>query len=73
MYTVNFAVKYGHGSIETFSHVTRDLKWYLQDIIGAYKLDSILIKDESGKIIIRKDRNVEKFIKEFCEAKNETF
>lgn len=66
MYTVNFSVKYGHGSIETFSHSNIfDLKWYLENIVSAFKINSLLIKKD-GVIIIRENKNVEKFIHEFC-------
>ncbi len=66
MYTVNFSVKYGHDSIETFSFENvKNLKWFLKDIVSAYKINSLLVK-ENGKIIIRENRNIEKFINEFC-------
>lgn len=67
MYTVNFSVTFGHGSCETFPNENvSDLKWFLEDIIGAYKISSILIKDNDGKIIVRENKNIEKFIREFC-------
>lgn len=71
MYTVNFSVTFGHGSIETFpNNNIRNLKWFLEDIIGAYKISSIVIKDNDGKIIARENKNVEKFIREFCGENN---
>lgn len=68
MFTVTFSVMYGHGSIETFPNENvKNLKWFLEDIVGAYKIRSLLIKDADGKIIARENENVEKFIRKFCE------